>query len=425
MKDLLMRVDAVARPQGRVFYGWWIVAAAAGIQFLSGVLWTQSYGAYVVVLEHHFGWSKTMLAGAFAVTRVESGLLAPFQGWLADRFGPRVVLQVGSLLFGIGFILFSRMNSLVTFYLTFALIALGASLGGFPILMVSLVNFFKRHRAKAVAMSQMGFALGGISVPVVILMLESLGWRTTALVSGILIIAVALPLARVVRHRPDEVGTLPDGGVPVPEDRSRHAGPVRRDFTAREAMTTAAFWLIAGGHALALLTVASVMVHLVSHLTEGLGFSFQAAGFVVAMMTGFQMLGQLSGGYLGDLLNKRFICAACMLAHAAGMLLVTFATAWWMVAGFAVLHGFAWGCRAPLMVALRADYFGTTSFGTILGFSTLVAMLGMSGGPLLVGYLADVSGNYQSGFTLLAGLAVLGSLFFVAATQPAPRHHAA
>jgi MFS family permease len=191
-------------------------------------------------------------------------------------------------------------------------------------------------------------------------------------------------------------------------------------------MRTPAFWLVSGGHALALLTVSAVMVHLVSHLTEGLGYSFQMAGWVVALMTGFQLLGQLAGGYLGDRLNKRLICAGCMLAHALGLLLVTFATVWWMVTAFAVLHGLAWGCRAPLMVALRADYFGPTSFGTIMGFSSLIVMLGMSGGPIVAGYMADVSGDYESGLALLAGLAVVGSLFFLAATQPSrPRHTAA
>lgn len=424
MKNLRQRVDSVLRPQGRVFYGWWIVSAAAGIQYLAGVLWMQSYGAYVVLLEDEFGWSKTMLAGAFALTRVESGILGPLQGWLADRFGPRVILRIGTVLFGVGFILFSRVETVLTFYLTFVLIALGSSLGGFATLMVSLVNWFDRHRAKAVALSQMGFSLGGLSVPLVILMLQVSGWRTTALVSGLLVIVVGLPLVQVVRHRPGDVGVLPDGGAP-PRRQHRGTVPASRDFTAREAMRTPAFWLVSGGHALALLTVSAVMVHLVSHLTEGLGYSFQMAGWVVALMTGFQLLGQLAGGYLGDRLNKRLICAGCMLAHALGLLLVTFATVWWMVTAFAVLHGLAWGCRAPLMVALRADYFGPTSFGTIMGFSSLIVMLGMSGGPIVAGYMADVSGDYESGLALLAGLAVVGSLFFLAATQPSrPRHTA-
>jgi MFS family permease len=379
---------------------------------------------YNAVLRDEFGWSRTVISAAFSVARFESGILGPLQGWLADRFGPRVILRVGTVLFGIGFILFSRVDSILTFYLTFVLIALGSSLGGFATLMVSLVNWFDRHRAKAVAMSQMGFALGGLSVPLVILILQTFGWRTTALISGVVVIVVGLPLVQVVRHRPSEIGAIPDGGVPRP--RQPHEPlPVSRDFTAREAMRTPAFWFVSGGHALALLTVSAVMVHLVSHLTAGLGYSFQQAGWVVALMTGFQMLGQLCGGYLGDRLNKRFICAGCMLAHAAGLLLVTFATAWWMVAAFGVLHGLAWGCRAPLMVALRADYFGATSFGTIMGFSSLIVMLGMSGGPIVVGYMADVSGNYESGLALMAGLAVLGSVLFLAATQPTrPRYTA-
>jgi MFS family permease len=276
MKPVLRRVDGVIRPQGQVFYGWWIVAAAAGVQYLASVLWMQSYGAYVVLLQDDFGWSKTVLAGAFALTRVESGILGPLQGWLADRYGPRQILRVGTLLFGVGFVLFSQVDSLLTFYGAFALIALGSSLGGFATLMVSLVNWFDRHRAKAVALSQTGFALGGLSVPLVILLLEAYGWRATALISGVLVIVVGLPLVQVVRHRPSDLGDLPDGGA-APGAQDPVGAPLRRQFTARQAMRTPSFWLISVGHGLALLTVSSVMVHLVPHLTEGLGYGLAQA----------------------------------------------------------------------------------------------------------------------------------------------------
>ena len=82
---------------------------------LSGLLWMQSYGAYVVLLQDDFGWSKTMLAGAFALTRIESGILGPLQGWLVDKYGPRVILRIGIVIFGLGFILFSRIDSILTF----------------------------------------------------------------------------------------------------------------------------------------------------------------------------------------------------------------------------------------------------------------------------------------------------------------------
>ncbi|MEX0941448.1 MAG: MFS transporter [Pseudomonadales bacterium] len=426
IKSSVARLNQTLRPRGHIFYGWYIVGAAGGIQLLSGLLWMQSYGAYVVLLQAEFGWSKALVAGAFALTRIESGILGPLQGWLVDRYGPRAILRIGILIFGAGFILFSRIDSLLGFYLTFALIAVGSSLGGFATVMVSLVNWFSRHRAKAIAISQMGYSLGGLCVPLIILCLTAFGWRTTAFLSGIFVLVVGLPLVQMVRHRPAEIGERPDG-TEVELDKDGNEQPAfssDRDFTAREAMRTSAFWLISIGHACALLVVSAVMVHLVPHMTEGLGYSLPQAGLAVALMTAFQVVGQLSGGYLGDRLNKQMICICCMVAHTGALLLVAYAVNLWMVIAFAMLHGIAWGTRGPLMVALRADYFGPSSFGTIMGFSSLIVMIGMSTGPVLAGYLADLHGNYEIGFTVLAIGAFLGSFCFLAATPPSPPRRA-
>jgi MFS family permease len=426
VRSALQRIDRLLRPRGRVFYGWWIVLGGAGIHILVSALLMQSYGAYVVMLHRDFGWSKTLLAGAFSMARAESGILGPLQGWLIDRYGPRTILRIGVVAFGLGYVLFSQIDSLLGFYLTFFLIALGSSLGGFVTVVVALVNWFDRNRAKALALSQTGFALGGLSVPLVILALESFGWRITAFASGILIIAVGLPLAQFFRHRPEDHGELVDG-LPNPlaqsEPESEPGALVDRsgDVSARDAMRTRAFWFISLGHASALLVVSAVMVHLVPHLTESLGYSLTTAGWIVALMTTVQMIGLLAGGYLGDRFDKRIIVVVCMVAHASGLLLVAHATNLAMVLGFALLHGWAWGTRGPLMVAMRADYFGASSFGTIMGFSSLIVMMGMMAGPIVAGYMADRSGNYESGLTLLAIAALLGSVFFLLATPPRPR----
>lgn len=418
VQRLARQMDGLFRPAGRLFFGWYIVAASGGIQLLSGLLWMQCYGAYVVLLQAEFGWSKALVAGAFALTRIESGILGPLQGWLADRYGPKAVLQVGMLIFALGFLLFSQIDSLLGFYLTFALIAIGSSLGGFATVMVALVNWFHRHRAKAVAISQVGYSLGGLAIPIIILSLEAFGWRTTAFLSGLLVLAAGLPMAQLVKHRPYDHGEVPDG-MEAPEDlRGAARFAQGRDFTARQALRTWSFWLVSLGHASALLVVSAIMVHLVPHLIEGLGYSLTGAGLVVAAMTVFQMTGQFLGGFLGDRFDKRVISILCMLAHASGLLLVSHAANAWMVAAFALLHGLAWGIRGPLMVALRADYFGPSSFGTIMGFSSLVVMLGMSTGPVFAGYMADVDGNYIAGFTILAAGAAFGSFCFLAAKPP-------
>jgi sugar phosphate permease len=283
---------------------------------------------------------------------------------------------------------------------------------------VSIVNWFSRHRAKAVALSQVGYSLGGLAVPVVIICLEAFGWRTTAFYSGVMVIVVGFPLVLLVRHRPQDYGELVDGGSQLNSDGTPMVFLSGRDFTARQAMRTSSFWLISMGHACALLTVSAIMVHLVSHLTESLAYSLAQAGLVVAALTGFQMLGQIGGGFIGDRFNKQLICVVCMICHTAALFLIANATELWMVILFTAMHGLAWGIRGPLMVALRADYFGPSSFGTIMGFSSLIVMLGMSIGPIYAGYMADIQGDYVTGFSVLGIGALLGSLCFVFARAP-------
>ena len=416
---LKSQFDQVVRPNGKVFYGWWIVCAASGVQMLAGVLWMQSYGAYVVLLQDEFGWSKALLAGAFALTRLESGILGPLQGWLVDRFGPRIILTIGTVIFGIGFMMFSQIESIFGFYFTFALIALGSSLGGFVTLTIAVVNWFERHRAKALALSQMGFSIGGLCIPLVIFSLEGIGWRATAFLSGILVLIIGLPLVQLIRQRPDMYGEQPDG-MPPPEANSENprGSRPRKDFTWRQAVRAPSFWFISGGHGLALLCVSTMLVHLIPHLSESLGYTLALSGTVVALMTGFQFGGQFLGGYLGDRFNKRFLCMACSLAHGGGLLLLAYADSFAMVILSVLLHGLAWGVRGPLMSALRADYFGSRSFGTIIGISSLIVMFGMMGGPIICGILADIFGNYKIAFTAMAASGLLGCLCFWAATPP-------
>src|SRR5690606_6156940 len=141
-------------------------------------------------------------------------------------------------------------------------------------------NWFERRRATAISFTQVGMSLGGMAVPIVAWSLVTFGWRTTSFASGVIILAVGLPLARMMRHKPELYGMLPDGDsaeeIRDREERLAQAsgGVVQRvDFTARQALRTRAFWFIGFGHALAVLVVSAVMVHLVVHLTEGMNFS--------------------------------------------------------------------------------------------------------------------------------------------------------
>jgi sugar phosphate permease len=407
---------------GRIFYGWWIVGAGFVLEALMGALLFHAYGAYVVLLRQEFGWSKTMFSAAFSMARAESGILGPIQGWLTDRFGPRTLIRIGMVIFAFGFMLFSQIGSPSAFFVTFFLMALGSSLGGYLPIAVAIVAWFRRRRALALSISSTGMPIGGLLTQIVALALTGLGWRWTAFLSGLLILAVGLPMARLVHHRPEPRGEWPDGEPPAPDHGAATTGrrSAGTDFTPREAMRAPALWYISLGHGSALLVVSAVSVHLIVHVTERLGYSLQQATAVVALMTVMQVAGQLGGGLAGDRFNKRAIVVGCMLAHASGLVLLASASAFWAVAAFAVLHGSAWGIRGPLMSAIRADYFGSAAFGTITGISSVVVMFGMVGGPIIAGVLADRTGSYEMGFRILAGLAALGSIFFVLARRPSP-----
>ena len=410
----------------RVFYGYWMVAAAFGVQLITACLLMQSGGAYVAVLHEQRGWSKGALSGAFALTQLVSGLVGPIQGVVMDRTGPRRVMQAGFLLFGIGFMLLSQVNSLAMYYAAFVVLAFGFAFSGFFPITVALVNWFERKRARVLSTMSLGFAVGGLLVPVVAYSLQEFGWRNTAFASGVLIILTGLPLASVMRRRPEDYGDVPDGVRYVqPAATINFEPPLERDFTAREAIRTPAFWLISLGHGSALLVVGAVSLHLISHLKEDVGYSVGSASLVVTLMTSMQIAGMLIGGAIGDRFDKRAICAVCMLMHMAGMLLLAYADSLLMIVPFAVLHGLAWGIRGPLMQAIRADYFGRSSFGTIMGISTTIIMLGQIAGPLFAGFMADATGDYVAGFTILAVLSGLGSGFFIFARRPAlPEHRA-
>jgi sugar phosphate permease len=414
-------VAAKGRVSG-LFYGWWIVAAGAGIQLLTGALLGQAFGAYVVLLRQEFGWSKTVLSAASSLREAESGIMGPVQGWLLDSLGPRRVVQIGLVIFAGGFLLFSQVHSIELFFAAFFIMSIGASLCGYLSITFAAVQWFERRRATAIALTSAGFAIGGIAVRITVISLEELGWRETAVLSAIILLVMGLPLAQVIRFRPSDHGLRVDGD---PEDspalaaaRLLEAGG-SRDFTLREAMRTRAFWFVSFGHASALFIVSAMNVHLISHLIESLDYSLGLAATITTVLPLVFLIGTLLGGPIGDRFNKRWLVVICMFMHASGLLLLAHAANVLMVMGFMVLHGLGWGLRGPQMAAIRADYFGRSAFATILGVSNLVIIIGTISGPVIAGYMYDQTGNYRVGFDILAIIAAAGSIFFVLAPRPA------
>ena len=327
----------------KIFYGWKIVFAAASLQFIQSMMLHQAFGAYVAVLIQEKQWSKTSVSGASAMMSMEAAVIGPILGWFLDRFGSRGVIKVGVIVFGIGFILMSQIDTLLGFYGAVVVIAIGSSMAGYFPLNVGVIQWFEKKRARALSMVGLGLALGGMFVPIVAWSIENIGWRETSFGCGVLAIVVGYPLACIFRRRPEDFGETVDGlgakpstavdvnGIEIPD----HAEP---EFTAKQALRTQAFWLLSAGHGVALIIVTAVNTHAINHMRISLGYTIAQASFYITLMTGFQVIGVLLGGVLGDKLQKNRVAAICMTMHMVGMLMLTYALGPVMLVLFAVFH---------------------------------------------------------------------------------------
>lgn len=408
------------------FSGWRVVMAGGALQLFQSMLINQAFGAYVAALVQDRGWSKTALSLAAGLKSTESAVLGPLLGWMVDRFGAHRIVRAGVLIFGIGFILLSRTNTLATFYAAFIVLALGASMCSNMVISVAVIHWFERRRARALSAAQFGAAVGGLFVFAVGWSIQHYGWRVTAFGSGVMLIVLGWPLANMVRSRPSDVGEYVDGIAPeaAREDAaprasdSKPAASTRRGFTAREALRTSSFWFLSLGHACALFVVSVINVHAITHIKEGLGYSIALASLYITFATAGQLAGVMAGWTIGDKFEKRKVVAICMAMHVTGLLMLTFAASTTLLVLSALVHGLAWGLRGPFLSAIRADYFGREAIGMIMGLSSLIMVIGQVGGPLIAGAFADVQGNYRTGFSVVAAVAAMGSLFFWFAEKP-------
>ena len=384
---------------------------------------------WAVALERHFGWTRAQLGLALTLTRVESGLIGPLEGYLTDRIGTRKMVLIGLVILGGAWIFFSRVENLWMFYTAYVLMAVGQGLGSWIPLMTMLNKWFTRRRSSAIGWANVVSRFGAlVMVPVIAWCVADapgrIGWQMTALILGIGIAALAVPLASLLRNDPKDYGEVADGVRQRPATAAgsnpASSQPRQQELTATEALRTPAFWLIAFGHGFTSMVILAIMTHL-GLLMVDKGYTGQDAGWVVSVYTGVAMLFQLVGGYAGDRMSKRVALAFFTTLQAGGVLILVVAQTLPMFYLFGILFGAGFGGRNPLTVAIRADYFGTGSFGKILGFSTVPMNLLLLIASPFAGWMYDRYDSYDLAFLILTGLNFLGALCFLAAVRPRPR----
>ena len=431
----------VQLPQ-KVFYGWWIVAISATADALKHGTFNRGFSSYVNPLSRELGVGVGVFSLAEALGRMEGGLQGPLLGWANDRFGPRIIMVLGGVTSGLGFILLSLTSSYIYFMLVFVgLMSLGFRAGYNNALMPAINQWFRRHRALAMAVAGMGSPLGGIIIaPAVGLLVVEVGWRPIAFASGAAILVVVLPLSFLVHRSPESRGMLPDGVKPTGEspESARLQRPAASqgayrptpgdpDFTAREAMRTPAYWLLVLAVGLRN-TVHSGMqwlfVPIVVWFLTSSGRAEDDASRIAALMLGLLSLSSLVlnpiVGWLGDNWSKQRLSAVAMIGGALSLLALLNASGhMWQVYLFVVLLSVSETAN-PLAWAIMGDFFGRRSYATLRGWQHLPDQLMSMSTPVWMGFIYDSTGSYYWALLPLAVIYSLAAVGYWVIPRPRP-----
>jgi MFS family permease len=461
--------QARSRMRG-VFYGWWLVPISGIVHMTTSVPLFHAMGLWFVALESAFGWNRTQLSLAFSFTRIEGGIMGPVEGYLVDRLGVRRMVLIGLSILGVGFLLMSQVRDskdipvvrdlpfellpdflrvlepALMFYLVFLIMALGQGFSGWLTMNTMLNNWFTRHKAKAMGYSSAVGRLGAlVLIPAIAWAVDpeqdNFGWSMTAMLLGIVTLVIVIPLSRLIRNRPEDYGLMPDGDAPRDEPRdapsagrtgrpaARRAPPSDEDFTLKDALYTPTFWLISFGQGFTSMVLIAMMAHLAPMLWDQ-GVSVPMAGWVVSTYTAMSMVFQIVGGYVGDMISKRFAYFCFTSIQAGAVVVLVFVPelsaalgvpSLAVVFGFAIMFGIGFGGRNPISTSIRGEYFGRSSFGKIMGMSQVPMNIMLLGAPIYPAILHDMQGSYDFAFLSLAALNFVGGVMFLFAKKPARR----
>jgi MFS family permease len=399
-----------------LFYGWRMMAAACALRVLGAGLHSFGFTVFFLPLSQDLNLNRTATSLAFSLARAEGAIEGPIVGHLLNRHGPKPIMLAAVVLMGVGYLLFSQVNSYTTFLIVYLGVISLAHAGGFMHAPMVLINtWFIRHRARAITISSAAFGLGGVLVaPLLSLIVQAWGWRWGAAIAGFLFLAIGIPLSLTVRRSPESMGLLPDGDEPARPVRDKDGVelPVKAEVevTVAEALRSFAFWgsVLAAGirngsyHAIG--------VHFIP-LMVWKGLSEPQAALLLSVYAFLGMSFTLVLGWFADKANKPRMTAMILFAAAGAMFLPiigdSFATLCLFTVFFAAVE-----TTFPLGWAVVGDLFGRKHYAQIRGYMTLFYTWGGVIGPVVAGAIFDRWQTYEPLLWSLVIVYIVAGLFF-------------
>jgi nitrate/nitrite transporter NarK len=416
----------------RIFFGWYMVAASVVTNTIFSAAYFQGFGVLIIPIERTFGWDRWVVSAAMSLRQLESGIVSPAIGFLLDRMSARKLIFWSAVISGVGFIGLGFTTGIVTFFLFFVVISLGASGVSHAVTWPVLISrWFRRNRGLATGLAVTGPIFGS---PLVILntqIEEAHGWRVVLCGYGILVLIGITLLSMLVRDRPEPYGLRPDGD-PLEEsastERPTSASRRRTDagLTLHAVLRTKEFWLFTSYLSGTFAVNSAVQVHMIPYFQQDIGLTAAWAAVVMSMVFILSGIGRIGGGYLLDRVDYRLVLAvvAAMMGFALLYLQVVPVRTVSATLPFALMFGVSFGCLVPMRGAVGSIMFGTRTIGGILGLLQGGPVAAGVIGPLVMGLIFDLNGNYSAaiwGLVVISALMVPLSLAMASPAELAKR----
>ncbi len=398
----------------RFYYGWVIVGLAmVSMAFWFGIRTT--FSVFFVALIDQFRWGRAEAAAAQSIAMVVYMIMAPIIGTLVDWVGPRKVILPGVILTALGFFLCTQIQTLFQFYLFYGVIVgLGVTCLSIAPFTVILAHWFERKRGMVNGLAGVGIGIGVlILVPSFQHVISSQGWRFAFLLFSVLILLIPFPLnALFLKHRPQEMGLLPDGDSlndrkerndqKSHDDDLFHLSSFQEDQALKKTFKTARFWCAISFPSCTTFGVYIIVVHHVKYLVDlGMDKIWVASLFAVigALSSGFRFF----WGWFSDRGGRELtftLGGACFSLGILSLLLFQYIPSTALLYLFALFFGSGWGVTAPMFMSITGDLYKGKDFGLIYGMVEGAIGLGSALGAWVAGYIYDQTQNYFWAFVL-------------------------
>jgi len=398
------------------YYGWWVLASTFLLGTLSGGIFSNSSGIFFGPIQRDLGLNSAQTSLIFSLVRAEGSIAGPVVGRLVDRFGSRPMIIFGGLLASSGFIALHWVHNYLLFIAVFVgVVGVGKSSGLGQVLISAVNRWFIRRRSLAMSICITGFSSGGAAIlPLITIGVSTIGWRDVMLYSGIFMGLIVIPLASLVRHSPERMGIGAD--LPFPEEGKADEQPVIVDFTVKQALRTKSYWILFTGSVLRISLWGTISLHSVEMFVWK-GMSPEMAGLMFSLMFLLSIPLRLFVGFLGDKFPLQPMMgggmASAALAVVAMLLLDGNIAVYLFVALMAVEQG-----TSSLNWVSLGNFFGRTSFATLMGLISVAFNIGMLVTPVYAGVIFDHTGGYTVVLVSFLPVYLLAGVFFLMTRKP-------